>query len=137
MSGFMLELDDESKLSARLRGAVAENEPVELAPREVRLLLQHLDQEDHYKGAEGWVVVAVGERERACVVAVDPDFGALRHEIKVGGLSDPEEDLGLRPPCEPGLWHGRFRASATRCPETRVPDGLESPSSASGRSAAG
>lgn len=64
-------------------------------------------EEDNYRGSEGWVVVAVGERGRGCYLAVDPAFGALRYHIAEGGLDDPD-DAELMPDGDMGV----FRATA-------------------------
>ena len=65
-------------------------------------------EEPDYTGNAGWVVVAVGERGRACYLAVDPAFGALRCFIEESGCDDPS-DADLMPDGDAGI----FRATAT------------------------
>jgi hypothetical protein len=74
------------------------------------------EPEDNYKGSEGWVVVAVGERGRACYLAVDPGFGALRWWIAESGLDDPA-DADLVPDGDEGIFRARARVWQSRCPE--------------------
>lgn len=70
--------------------------------------LEDEEPQDEYRGGEGWLVVAVGERGRACYLDVDPGFGALRYWIYEAGLDDPEEMGGVHPPEDAGV----YRATA-------------------------
>lgn len=69
--------------------------------------------EDNYHGSEGWVVVAVGRRGRACYLAVDPGFGALRFWIEESGLDDPA-DAELMPDGDDGIFRARAKAWTQR-----------------------
>ena len=71
---------------------------------------------DNYKGGEGWVVVAVGEGGRACVLAVDPGLGALRWLLNEMGLTDPDDELGLGQPEDPGVYRATVKAVAPNAP---------------------
>lgn len=67
------------------------------------------DDEDNYKGSSGYVIVAVGERDRACYLRIDPNFGALRWFVAEGGLEDPQ-DAGLMPDGDYGVYKATARA---------------------------
>lgn len=69
--------------------------------------------QDNYKGASGWIVVAVGEHGRACVLDYDLGFGALRFLLCELGLSDPVDELGLDVPEDPGVYRAQAKAWTT------------------------
>lgn len=85
--------------------------------------LEKEEPEDNYEGDKGWVVVAVGERGRACYLAVDPGFGALRFFIAESGLDDPL-DADLTPDGDEGIYRARAKAVFHRCPETGIQDDM-------------
>ncbi len=74
------------------------------------------EPEDDYKGAEGWVVVALGERGRGCYLAIDPGFGALRWFVQESSLDDPE-DASLLPDGDQGVYRCEAKAWTDRSPE--------------------
>ena len=69
--------------------------------------------DDDYHGGEGWFVVAVGECGRACYLAIDPGFGALRFWINESGLDDPS-DADLLPDGDEGIFRATARAWTSR-----------------------
>jgi hypothetical protein len=82
--------------------------------------LKQLDEDDEpddaYHGNEGWVVVAVGARGRACYLDIDYAFGALRFFVSESGLDDPS-DADLMPDGDEGVYRCMARAYSQRLPE--------------------
>lgn len=81
-------------------------------------------EEDNYHGSSGWLVVAVGLGERACVLAIDGRFGAARWMANESGLHDPDE-WGLSPPGDVGVYFVRARAWTSRSWEGEHDMGIE------------
>lgn len=79
---------------------------------------------DEYRGSEGWLIVAVGNG-KACYLAVDPGFGALRFWIDECGLRDPEDAQLCPDDLDPGVYRTRAKAWTSRSHEGEHDMGFE------------